>query len=134
MKRFYTIIAMALVVTVASFAQMLPKGPVVPYSGIKRDMGASLKAKDNVLVTLPETAVVEDDWAIDAIYYYGEENTPYLNDNPISVAFDGSDVYFRGVMHGLREKWWIMWLVFLAVSIVAPMRVLTYMLVARPIL
>ena len=105
MKRFYTIIAMALVVTVASFAQMLPKGPVVPYSGIKRDMGASLKAKDNVLVTLPETAVVEDDWAIDAIYYYGEENTPYLNDNPISVAFDGSDVYFRGVIFTCPNAW-----------------------------
>ena len=57
------------------------------------------------LVTLPETAVVETDWAIDAIYYYGENNTPYVNDNPISVAFDGNDVYFKGVVYTCPNAW-----------------------------
>lgn len=105
MKRFYTTLAMALVVAVASFAQMLPKGPTVPYTGIKRTIPTALKAEGDVLVTLPETAVVEDDWAIDAIYYYGENTVAYTNDNPISVAFDGVDVYFRGVVFTCPNAW-----------------------------
>lgn len=103
MKRFYTTLAMALVIAVASFAQMIPQGAIMTYPGIKRS-NANF-AKDNVLVTLPETAVVETDWAVDAIYYYGENNTPYVNDNPISVAFDGDDVYFQGVVYTCPNAW-----------------------------
>ncbi len=33
MKRFYTTLAMALVVAIASFAQMIPQGTMVPYIG-----------------------------------------------------------------------------------------------------
>ena len=87
MKRFYTTLAMAMVIAITSFAQLIPQGTMVPYTGMKRN--TANVTKDNVLVTPPETAVIEDDWAIDAIYYYGENNIPYVNDNAIAVAFDG---------------------------------------------
>ena len=103
MKRFYTTLAMALVVAIASFAQMIPQGTMVPYTGMKRN--TANVTKDNVLVTPPETAVIEDDWAIDAIYYYGENNIPYVNDNAIEVAFDGDDVYFKGVVLSCPNAW-----------------------------
>ena len=103
MKRFYTTLAMAFVVAIASFAQMLPQGITVPYTGIKRNTANF--SKDNVLVTVPETAVIETDWAIDGIYYYGENNIPYVNDNPISVAFDGNDIYFRGMVFTCPNAW-----------------------------
>ena len=103
MKRFYTTLAMALVVAITSFAQLIPQGTTVPYTGIKRN--TTNFTKDNVLVTPPETAVIEDDWAIDAIYYYGENNIPYVNDNLISVAFDGDDIYFKGVVLSCPNAW-----------------------------
>lgn len=105
MKRFYTTLAMVIVCAIASFAQLLPQAPAVPYTGIMRSTPKTIKA-DDVLVTLPETAVVEDDWAIDALYYYFEDGTPpFLNDNPISVAFDGVDVYFKGVVYTCPNAW-----------------------------
>ncbi len=103
MRRFYMTLAMALTIAVASFAQMIPQGSTVPYTGMKRN--TANVTKDDVLVTPPETAVIEDDWAIDAIYYYGENNIPYVNDNPISVAFDGEDVYFKGVVLSCPNAW-----------------------------
>ena len=105
MKKIYTTLAMALVFTIASFAQMIPQGSMVPYSGMKRNVANFIKDEGDVLVSLPETAVVEDDWAIDAIYNYGENNVPYINDNPISVAYDGNDIYFRGVVYTCPEAW-----------------------------
>ena len=103
MKKFYTTLAMVLTVAIASFAQLIPLGKSVPYAGIRRN---TIKLTDeNVLVTPPETAVIEDDWAIDAIYYYGENNIPYVNDNAISVAFDGEDVYFKGVVLSCPNAW-----------------------------
>lgn len=105
MKRFYTILAMALVVAVASFAQMIPQGFTIPYAGFQRNIVNMSKDGGDELVTLPETAVVETDWAIDAIYYYGENNTPYVNDNDISVAFDGNDVYFKGLVYTCPNAW-----------------------------
>ena len=59
MKRFYTTLAMALVVAIASFAQMIPQGTMVPYTGMKRN--TANVTKDNVLVTPPEGAGVDDD-------------------------------------------------------------------------
>ena len=105
MKRFYMTLAMALTLAVASFAQLLPQGASVPYSGIKRNAVNVSKAESNELVTLPETAIVETDWAIDATYYYGEDNVPFVNDNPISVAFDGNDIYFRGMVYTCPNAW-----------------------------
>ena len=67
MKRFYMSIAMVVTITIASFAQLIPQGTAVPYEGMKRN--TANVTKDNVLVTPPEGAVIEDDWAIDAIYY-----------------------------------------------------------------
>ncbi|MBR0024943.1 MAG: hypothetical protein IJP59_10120, partial [Muribaculaceae bacterium] len=96
MKRFYTTLAMAMVIAITSFAQLIPQGTMVPYTGMKRN--TANVTKDNVLVTPPEDAVIEDDWAIDAVYYYAETTTPYINDNPISVAFSGDNVYFKGVV------------------------------------
>ena len=103
MKRFYTTLAMAMVIAITSFAQLIPQGTMVPYTGMKRN--TANVTKDNVLVTPPETAVIEDDWAIDAIYYYGENNIPYVNDNAIAVAFDGDDVYFKGVVLTCPDAW-----------------------------
>ena len=103
MKRFYMSIAMVVTITIASFAQLIPQGTAVPYEGMKRN--TANVTKDNVLVTPPEGAVIEDDWAIDAIYYYGENNIPYVNDNPISVAFDGDDVYFKGIILSCPNAW-----------------------------
>ena len=103
MKRFFTTFALALIIAITSFAQMIPQGNTVPYTGIKRNTVSV--AKDNELVTPPPSAVIEDDWAIDAVYYYGENNTPYVNDNPISVAYDGEDVYFKGVVLSCPNAW-----------------------------
>ena len=105
MKRVYTTLVMAFVITITSFAQLIPQGPTVPYSGIQRNISNVSKSESDVLVTLPETAIIETDWAIDAIYYYGENNIPYVNDNPISVAFDGDDIYFRGVVFTCPNAW-----------------------------
>ena len=103
MKRFYTTLAMAMVIAITSFAQLIPQGTMVPYIGMKRN--TANVTKDNVLVTPPETAVIEDDWAIDAIYYYGENNIPYVNDNAIAVAFDGDDIYFKGLVLSCPNAW-----------------------------
>lgn len=103
MKRFYMTFAMVITIAVASFAQMIPHGTTVPYTGMKRN--TANVTKDNVLVTPPESAVIEDDWAIEGIYYYGENNIPYVNDNLISVAFDGEDVYFKGLVLSCPNAW-----------------------------
>ena len=103
MKRFYSTLAMACVVAIASLAQLIPQGTVVPFPGIKRN--APVFTKDDVLVTPPETAIIEDDWAIDGVYYYGESGIPFVNDNPISVAFDGDDIYFKGVVLTCPNAW-----------------------------
>ena len=94
---------MAMVIAFASFAQLIPQGTMVPYTGMKRN--TANVTKDDVLVTPPEGAVIEDDWAIDAIYYYGENNIPYVNDNPISVAFYEGEVYFKGVILSCPNAW-----------------------------
>ena len=102
MKRFYLTFAMVMTIAVASFAQLIPQGTTVPFTGIKRN--TANVAKDNVLVTPPADAVIEDDWAISGTYYYGE-NIPFVNDNPISVAFHGNDVYFKGVVLSCPNAW-----------------------------
>lgn len=84
MKKFYLIIAMCTVCAMASVAQMLPKWSPAPLAAmdgtVKRT--PTLQADGDQLVTLPETAVIETDWAIEATYYYSD-NIPYVNDNPI---------------------------------------------------
>ena len=55
MKRFYSTLAMACVVAIASLAQLIPQGTVVPFPGIKRN--APVFTKDDVLVTPEQHSV-----------------------------------------------------------------------------
>ena len=74
MKKFYTTLFLALVYTMATFAQGLPNGgQTLPYYGkqMKASKYSVMKAPmlaGEVLITPPETAVIEENWSIEGNY------------------------------------------------------------------
>lgn len=109
MRKFYTTLFLALVYTMATFAQGLPNGgQTLPYYGkqMKASKHSVMKAPmlaDEVLFTPPETAVIEEDWSLEGSYI--NNSNPYENTNAIKVAFDGNDVYIQGMVYLCPDAW-----------------------------
>lgn len=55
------------------------------------------------LVTPPATATIETDWALEGTYI--NNSTGYANSNTIEVAFDGDDVYIKGMVLLCPDAW-----------------------------
>ena len=109
MRKFYTTLFLALVYTMATFAQGLPNGgQTLPYYGkqMKASKYSVMKAPmlaGEVLITPPETAVIEENWSIEGNYI--NNSNPYANSNTIKVAFDGNDVYIQGMVFLCPDAW-----------------------------
>ncbi|MBQ6161034.1 MAG: choice-of-anchor J domain-containing protein [Prevotella sp.] len=109
MKKIYVTLILALVCTMASFAQGLPlQGKTLPYDGIQKKVWKSniLKATmlaGETLITPPETATIETDWVLTGGYI--NNGSSYSNGNAISVAFDGDEVWIQGLSFLCPAGW-----------------------------
>ena len=58
----------------------------------------------DVLVQLPENAVIQSNWTIEGIYYTSNIDLP-ITDTPTEVVFDGNDVYIKGLALRCPNSW-----------------------------
>lgn len=56
-----------------------------------------------VLVSVPATATIEDDWTIEATFNNNAGATQVLS--ATEVAFDGNDVYIKGIAYYFKNAW-----------------------------
>lgn len=116
MKKFYVTLILALVCTMASFAQghNLVEGKELKldirevvanrlFNATNSKKILAAKAESVDLVSPPESATVETDWLISGSYY--NNGNAYSNSNAISVAFDGNDVYIQGLSFLCPNGW-----------------------------
>lgn len=102
MKKFYSFLMMAIMFSMATMAQVAPKGQMLPFNGVQKShKQAVLKA--GTLVTLPESAQIVEGWTLTGSYINNQ--TPYTNSNTITVAYDGDDVYIQGLSFLCPEAW-----------------------------
>ena len=88
---------------VTNFEHKAPQGKMLEYNGIKNAKTKASQLRDDNLVTPPASATIETDWSLTGNYI--NNSTPYENSNPISVAFDGNDVYIQGMIFLCEEAW-----------------------------
>ena len=101
MKKLHIVLALAIAFTMTAFAQNAPKGKNLPFAKMSRTkMVSPIKAD---LVTPPATAVIETDWVLEGNYI--NNSTAYANTNTIEVAFDGNDVYIKGMVFLCPDAW-----------------------------
>ncbi len=96
------ILALAMVFTMVSFAQNAPQGKQLKFNGLHKIVKAPTP-KINIKAEPPTTATVETDWAIEGSYY--NNGTAYPNTNDIAVAFDGDNVYIKGLVFLCPDAW-----------------------------
>ena len=129
MRKFYTTLFLALVYTMATFAQGLPitksnsldlgarmmsakkeivGNNIIAMNGkysVKGAAKAPVMRADEQLITPPESAEIETDWTLTGSYIYNGD--PYANTNDISVAFYDDDIVFIKGMSLLCPDGWI---------------------------
>ena len=110
MKKLQLILALAIAFTMSTAAQIVPQGKMLPFNGVQKTkllksnrLAAPLRADGDVLVTPPETATIETNWVLTGTYINNNGN--YYNPNAIEVAFDGSDVYIKGLYVTCPDAW-----------------------------
>ena len=102
MKRFHIILTIAIAFTMVATAQNVPQGKMLPFNKMTKTSKVTPMRAD-VLITPPESAVIETDWALEGNYI--NNSTAYENTNSISVAFDGNDVYIKGMVFLCPDAW-----------------------------
>ena len=110
MKRIYTIVALALVWSMASFAQTFSLQNKIATTAKKMQTTVAPpvftegeEGETPTLQTPPETATIETDWSITGSYM--NSGNAYTNGNAISVAFDGDEVWIQGLSYLCPEGW-----------------------------
>ena len=108
MKKFYSVLALAFVITFATSARELATTKVLPFGPDQKEFKMPMKSSKahllaDELVVLPESAVVEDGWLLDGTYI--NNGNGYTNTNEISVAFDGNDIYVKGMIFLCPDAW-----------------------------
>ena len=105
MKKIYMIVALAFVFTMASFAQgKLLSAKALKYDGkvVKSMKIQKAEAEGDELITPPESAEIQD-WTLTGNYI--SNGTAYTNGNAISVAFDGDEVWIKGIVYTCPDGW-----------------------------
>ena len=103
MKRFNILLTLAIAFSMVAFAQNAPKGKMLQLPKMTKQTTKAMTFQAPHRAAPPATATVETDWVIEGGYI--NNNTSYTNENDISVAFDGNDVYVQGMVFLCPDAW-----------------------------